>query len=122
MRIINPKDPLPIYAQLIEQFHDEIALGRLKPGDQLPTVRQLAVDLRITPTTVARAYAELEREGLIITQQGRGSFVSERPFQKSKASPAEILSVAKRALADTAAIGASPIELLQALRDLINVD
>ncbi len=69
---------VPIYLQIVESVQRLVATGRLKPGDQLPTVRQLAVDLRVNPNTVARAYLELDRKGVISTQQGRGTYVSER--------------------------------------------
>ena len=68
----------PIYLQIMESVQRLVATGQLQPGDQLPTVRQLAVDLRVNPNTVARAYLELDRKGVISTQQGRGTYVSER--------------------------------------------
>ena len=67
----------PIYRQLIEQVRDGVARGGLKTGDRLPSVRQLSRDLVVNPNTVARAYTELEREGTLVTQQGRGVFVAE---------------------------------------------
>lgn len=67
----------PIYRQLIEQVRSAVARGRLEPGERLPSVRQLSRDLVVNPNTIARAYTELEREGTIITQQGRGVFVAE---------------------------------------------
>ncbi len=69
----------PIYQQLIRQVKHAISTGVLSAGDQLPTVRDLASDLVINPNTVARAYRELEREGLLETVRGRGTFVSSRP-------------------------------------------
>ena len=68
---IDPRDPTPIYAQLERALRAAIATGRLAAGDQLPTVRQLAVDLRINANTVARVYAELERAGVLETRRGR---------------------------------------------------
>jgi len=73
---VDTTDPTPIYAQLERGLRAAIATGRLRPGDQLPTVRQLAVDLRVNANTVARVYAELERAGAIETRRGVGSFVS----------------------------------------------
>src|SRR6266446_3274256 len=73
---IDPSDATPIYAQLERGFRAAIAAGRLRPGDQLPTVRQLAVQLRINANTVARVYAELERTGVLETRRGVGSFVA----------------------------------------------
>ena len=78
---IDTSDRTPIYAQLERGLRAAIATGRLGAGDQLPTVRQLAVDLRINANTVARVYLELERSGMIQTQRGVGSFVAATPAQ-----------------------------------------
>jgi GntR family transcriptional regulator len=69
----------PIYIQIAEQVRLQIARGELQPGDQLPTVRQLAADLRVNFNTVARAYRLLDESGLISTQHGRGTYVWETP-------------------------------------------
>src|ERR1051325_1370 len=74
---IDAKDPMPLYAQLERAVRDAIASGKLKPGDKLPTVRQLAVDLRINANTVAKVYLELERTGVVETRRGVGTFISE---------------------------------------------
>src|SRR5213592_5242953 len=76
---INAADPMPLYAQLERAIRFAIATGKLRVGDQLPTVRQLAVDLRINANTVAKVYAELERAGVLETRRGVGTFVSARP-------------------------------------------
>ena len=73
---VDTKSGVPFYRQIIEQVKFGIARGDLSPGDQLPTVRQLAVELAINPNTVIRAYRELEIEGTIETHQGSGTFVS----------------------------------------------
>ena len=78
---IDAKSGVPFYRQIIEQVKFGIARGNLQPGDQLPTVRQLAVDLSINPNTVVRAYRELEIEGVIDTHQGSGTFVGNRKPQ-----------------------------------------
>jgi GntR family transcriptional regulator len=78
---IDSRDATPIYAQLERSLRAAIAAGRLRPGDQLPTVRQLAVDLRVNANTVARVYSDLERAGVIETRRGVGSFVSATPAQ-----------------------------------------
>src|SRR5689334_19221742 len=78
---IDSRDPTPIYAQLERGLRAAIATGRLRPGDQLPTVRQLAVELMVNANTVARVYAELERSGVIDTRRGVGSFVTATPAQ-----------------------------------------
>ena len=76
---IDANHPTPLYAQLERAIRFAIATGRLGIGDQLPTVRQLAVDLRINANTVARVYTELERSGVVETRRGIGTFVSARP-------------------------------------------
>jgi GntR family transcriptional regulator len=72
---VDPRSGVPIYLQIIEQVKRSVALGILQAGEQLPTVKQLALDLTINPNTVARAYRELERDTVIETAPGRGSFV-----------------------------------------------
>jgi GntR family transcriptional regulator len=74
---------VPAYRQIIDQIHAAVASGKLRGGDQLPTVRQMAVDLAINPNTVVRAYRELEIRGVLTTQQGTGTFIAEgRPEDK----------------------------------------
>ena len=82
---VDPHTGVPIYLQLIEQVKRSVALGVLAPGERLPTVKQLATDLTINPNTVARAYRELERDGVIETSVGRGSFVSSNGDRASAA-------------------------------------
>ena len=72
---VDPRSGVPIYLQVIEQVKRSVAIGVLGAGEQLPTVKQLALDLTINPNTVAKAYRELERDGVIETSPGRGSFV-----------------------------------------------
>jgi len=76
---IDSKSGVPFYRQIIEQVKYAIARGHLEPGDQLPTVRRLAVELSVNPNTVVRAYRELEIERMLDTQQGSGTFVSQTP-------------------------------------------
>jgi GntR family transcriptional regulator len=75
---LDPATGVPAYRQIIDQVQSGIASGRLNPGAQLPTVRQMAVDLAINPNTVLRAYRELEIRGVLTTQQGTGTFIAER--------------------------------------------
>ncbi len=79
---IDPDNAVPIYLQIVHSIKHQVATGRLKPGEQLPTVRELAADLRINPNTVARAYDQLDTDSVISTQQGRGTYVRERPDQE----------------------------------------
>ena len=76
---VDPQSGVPIYLQIIEQIKRSVALGILQAGEQLPTVKQLALDLTINPNTVARAYRDLERDTVIETAPGRGSFVRSGP-------------------------------------------
>ena len=75
---------VPVYRQITDQVTGGIAAGALRTGDQLPTVRQLAVDLSINPNTVIRAYRELEIRGVLDTQQGTGTFIAEQKTQQSQ--------------------------------------
>jgi len=76
---LDPHSGVPVYRQIIDQVQAGLASGTLARGDQLPTVRQVAVDLEINPNTVLRAYRELEIRGVLDTQQGTGTFVADRP-------------------------------------------
>src|SRR5512141_2477285 len=116
---LDPSDATPIYAQLERGLRAAIATGRLRPGDQLPTVRQLAVDLRINANTVARVYGELERAGVIETRRGIGSFVT---AARSEARPAEektrrLRAFAMHVLADAERHGFTADEIVAALAD-----
>lgn len=79
---LDPRSGVPVYRQIIDQVQAGLASGLLARGDQLPTVRQVAVDLEINPNTVLRAYRELEIRGVLDTQQGTGTFVSDQPAQQ----------------------------------------
>src|SRR5271165_894827 len=81
---LDPHSGVPVYRQLIVQVQAGVASGALTVGDQLPTVRQVAVDLAINPNTVSRAYREMEIRGLLDTQQGTGTFVADRKIEHSK--------------------------------------
>jgi DNA-binding transcriptional regulator YhcF (GntR family) len=73
---------VPVYRQIIDQVLGGMAAGSFQPGDQLPTVRQVAVDLAINPNTVQRAYRELEIRGVLETQQGTGTFIGQQPVKR----------------------------------------
>src|SRR5689334_18587147 len=111
---IDSRDPTPIYAQLDRALRAAIATGRLAPGDQLPTVRQLAVELRVNANTVARVYAELERDGILETRRGVGSFVAATPQRaRPRAEHSRRLrAFATRVLADAAAAGFTRDEIV----------
>jgi GntR family transcriptional regulator len=82
---LDPCSGVPVYRQIIDQVAGGIASGALSPGDQLPTVRQLAVDLSINPNTVIRAYGELEIRGVLETEQGTGTFISQQKVRRDDA-------------------------------------
>ena len=115
---IDPRDATPIYAQLERGLRAAVATGRLAQGEQLPTVRQLAVDLRVNANTVARVYAELERAGVIETRRGVGSFVSATPTQAHPPRDHErrLRAFVTRVLADADAAGFSIEDVVEALR------
>lgn len=115
---IDPRDATPIYAQLERGFRAAIATGRLAPGDQLPTVRQLAVDLEVNANTVARVYAALQRAGVIETKRGVGSFITAAPAQAHPPREHErrLRMFITRVLADAAAAGFTADDLIAALR------
>jgi len=106
---IDPQDATPIYAQLERALRAAIATGRMRPGDQLPTVRQLAVELRVNANTVARVYAELERAGVIETRRGVGSFVTATPQQAQPPDHhrRQLRAFVTRVIGDAAAAGFS---------------
>ena len=100
---------LPIYAQIVEQIRHMLAGGELKSGDQLPTVRQLATDLRVNFNTIARAYRLLDEAGLISTQQGRGTYIWETPTPETtqKLRRQELEELTRHYLSEAAALGFS---------------
>lgn len=110
---------VPVYRQLIDQVQAATASGTLKPGDQLPTVRQVAVDLTINPNTVARAYRELEIRGSLDTQQGSGTFISERKIEYSRNERDRLLAQLAGEFASRAgASGFTLKQLIKALQEL----
>lgn len=122
---INFDDPTPIYAQLERAIRFAIATDRLRVGEQLPTVRQLAVDLKINANTVAKVYLELERAGIVETRRGVGTFVSER--QPAKAMRAtisgrqrELRAFAERIMAEAYSLGFSLEEVIEQLETELN--
>jgi GntR family transcriptional regulator len=115
---LSPSHPMPLYAQLTRAIQFAIATGRLKIGDQLPTVRQLAVELRVNANTVAKVYAELERAGVLETRRGVGTFVGARHFEaKNRRDHEEILrELVDRFIEEAGAMGFSADDLLNQLQ------
>lgn len=115
---IDPKSGVPFYRQIIDQVQFAIANDSLQIGDQLPTVRQLAVDLKINPNTVARAYQELEIKGIVATQMGTGTFVADNKVEISVLERQRMLDqICTELLSRASSYGFSVREVFEALRD-----
>jgi GntR family transcriptional regulator len=111
---------VPAYRQVIDQTLGAIAAGALQGGDQLPTVRQLAVDLSINPNTVVRAYRELEIRGVLTTQQGVGTFITAMPVPPDEATHQRQLDqIVSDVMARAGAAGVTAEELLGRLQEFI---
>ena len=110
---------VPVYRQLIDQVRGGIASGMLSAGDQLPTVRQLAVDLAINPNTVVRAYRELELGGLLETHQGTGTFISTQKMKRTDAQrERQLAQIVGDCVSRAGAAGFTVDDLIEALRGL----
>ena len=111
---------VPVYRQLIDQVRGGIASGLLVAGDQLPTVRQLAVDLQINPNTVMRAYRELELGSLIETHQGTGTFIASKKIERSSAErDRQLRQLAGEFASRVGAAGLALEDLIERLRELL---
>lgn len=114
---LDPASPTPLYAQLAERLRAAIAAGDLAPGELLPSVRQLAVRLRLNPGTVAQAYRDLEAAGLVELRQGSGTYVRELTPSRRAAEQVLVSSrLANEMLARAVGLGLSGEDLLNALR------
>jgi GntR family transcriptional regulator len=116
---IDARHPTPLHHQLMRAIRFAISTGKLAVGDQLPTVRQLAVDLRINANTVAKVYAELERTGIVETRRGVGTFVRARHFEaaREKDRERELHELEDHFLSKAAHLGFSAKEVIEHLRD-----
>ena len=116
---LDPATGVPVYRQIIDQVTMAIAAGHLEPGSQLPTVRQVAVDLAINPNTVIRAYRELEIRNVLSTQQGIGTFVTAKKVKPDEAARQRRLSqLAADSAARAGAEGFTIEELIERLKEL----
>lgn len=117
---IDPTSRLPIYRQLAAQIREGVARGRLRPGEQLPSVRDLSRTLVVNPNTVARVYTELERDGVLHTRQGLGVFVAEPKAELTRRARKEKLAeLLDRFLTEAVYLGFSADEVVAAVSDRV---
>ena len=110
----------PIYRQIIQQIEYAILSGRMRPGDQLPTIRSLAVELKTNPNTIARAYSELEIRGIVATQVGSGTYISDKkPAAEDDSLNRKIREVLGRFTQDMHDLGIEKRELLRTIESYI---
>ncbi len=114
--ILSQTDPRPIYVQIMDEISRRVALGDWQPGMRLPSIRELAADLKVSVITVKRAYLELERNGVIVTQQGKGSFVNQE-VSVDDVRLQELARYLENAARVAAAMGMTHDELVDALAD-----
>jgi GntR family transcriptional regulator len=115
--VISQTDKRPMYLQIMEQIIQRIAVGDWAEGQAVPSIRQLAVDLQVSVITVKRAYLELEREGVIVTQHGKGSRVASTPGLGAKLREQELQQHLKEANRIAAMLGIRPRQLEARLRE-----
>jgi len=114
---INNKSPVPIYSQIVDQYKHMSATGKLKAGDRVPTIRELAVQLEVNPNTVAKAYLELQNLGLLDTKQGIGTFVSEnQAAENDKLKDENLQSLIGKYLVDLINLGYTKEEISKATK------
>lgn len=113
----------PIYQQIVDQIKAQIASGQLEPGEQLPTVRALATDLRINFNTVARAYRILDEERIISTQQGRGTYITEKPPPKitERMRRESLEGLARRYVEEATRLGFADTDIRQMLNEQLKI-
>lgn len=117
---IDATSDVPIFRQIVQQIKTAVAMGRLQPEDPLPSVRQLAVDLAVNPNTVARAYLDLEIEGVIYKRQGAGTFVSTQGVRVSKNERRKVLAeLIEKALVEGVNLGLDEEELREAFERVL---
>ena len=114
---ISQSDKRPMYLQIMEAVKQRIAVGDWAEGQSIPSIRQLAVDLQVSVITVKRAYLELEREGIIVTQHGKGSRVASTPGLSAKLREQELAQHLEQATRIAAQLGIAPDELEERLRE-----
>jgi GntR family transcriptional regulator len=115
--VISQSDGRPMYLQIMEQIKQRVAVGEWPPGEEIPSIRQLAMSLRVSVITVKRAYLELEREGVILTQQGKGSIVAPSPGLGTRLYREEFSERVEQAARLGALLGLSSDEIARKTRE-----
>lgn len=114
---------VPIYRQIIQQIEFAILSERMRPGDRLPTIRSLAVELRTNPNTVARAYGELEIRGVLATQVGKGTYISDKkPVMEDNGLKRKIREVLCRFMQEMSSLGMSKRDLLKLIEGYTEIE
>lgn len=116
MFVIAQTDKRPMYLQIMEQIRQRIAVGDWVAGQAIPSIRQLAVDIGVSVITVKRAYLELEREGVIVTRQGKGSFVAADSAVGTRIREQDLAQQLEQAARNAALLGLSPRDLEKRIR------
>jgi GntR family transcriptional regulator len=111
---------VPIYRQIINQIEYAILSKRMLPGDRLPTIRALAVELKTNPNTIAKAYGELEIRGILVTQVGSGTFISDKKPETDNGRKQKINEIVERFMAEMKALGAGKKELMELIKGKID--
>jgi GntR family transcriptional regulator len=115
--VISQSDGRPMYLQIMEQIKQKVAVGEWPPGEEIPSIRALAVALRVSVITIKRAYLELEREGVIITQHGKGSLIAPDPGLAPRLYDRELDDHIEHAARIGNLLGLTPDDLADRLRD-----
>jgi GntR family transcriptional regulator len=117
---INPKSALPIYHQIAEQIRRAVAAGKLQPGEQLPSVRDLATQILVNPNTVARVYRDLEQEGLLETRRGQGTYIAAAAAALAEPERKKLITEQlKKTVQEVRHFGLSPEAALEIFRRLL---
>ncbi|GHU60987.1 putative HTH-type transcriptional regulator YhcF [Spirochaetia bacterium] len=109
---------VPVYRQIINQIENAVVSGRMAVGDRLPTIRSLAVGLKINPNTIAKAYNELEIRGIVQTQVGSGTYIADKKPDVADARQKKLREAAERFLQEAGELGAGREELIKLLEDI----
>ncbi len=117
--VVSPLNPDPMYKQVTDQVKDAIARGTLKPGDKLPSIRELSLELKISIITIKRAYSDLENEGYLLTRPGLGSFVADINMEKLREEKlADIKSVIQKIIKTAEKFGITRDDILSLVKEI----